>query len=155
MLPEKMLAWGKSRSCIRELAEYGAARKAEIGADKVFDFSIGNPSVPAPDCVNEAIAELIRGDSVAVHGYTTAAGLMSLRQRIADDMNTRFGTDVRPERIYVTCGAAAGLAVSLRALLMPGDEVLALAPFFPEYTVFTENAGGVLRAVQPRATGAT
>ena len=150
MLPEKMLAWGKSRSCIRELAEYGAVRKAEIGADNVFDFSIGNPSVPAPDCVNETIAELIRGDSVALHGYTTAAGLMSLRRRIADDMNSRFGTDVRPERIYVTCGAAAGLAVSLRALLLPGDEVIALAPFFPEYTVFTENAGGVLHTVQPR-----
>ena len=150
MLPEKMLAWGKNRSCIRELAEYGAARKAEIGAENVFDFSIGNPSIPAPDCVNEAIAELIRGDSVELHGYTTAAGLMSLRRRIADNMNAKFGTDVRPERIYVTCGAAAGLAVSLRAMLLPGDEVLALAPFFPEYTVFTENAGGVLRGVQPR-----
>lgn len=146
-----MLAWGKSRSCIRELAEYGAARKAEIGAENVFDFSIGNPSIPAPDCVNAAISELIKGDSVTLHGYTTAAGLMSLRQRIADDMNRRFGTDVRPERIYVTCGAAAGLAASLRAILLPGDEVAALAPFFPEYTVFTENAGGVLRAVQPES----
>ena len=150
MLPEKTLAWGKSRSCIRELAEYGAARKAEIGSGNVFDFSIGNPSVPAPDCVNEAIAELIKGDSVALHGYTTAAGLMSLRQKIAGDMNSRFGTDVRPERIYVTCGAAAGLAVSLRAILNPGDEAAALAPFFPEYTVFTEASGGRLVAVPPR-----
>ena len=150
MLPEKILAWGKSRSCIRELAEYGAERKAEIGAENVFDFSIGNPSIPAPDCVNDAIAELIRGDSVALHGYTTAAGLMSLRTKIADDMNEKFGTSVSSERIYVTCGAAAALAVSLRAVLLPGDEVAVLAPFFPEYRVFTEASGGELRTVLPR-----
>lgn len=150
MLPEKILAWGKSRSCIRELAEYGAVRKAQIGAENVFDFSIGNPSIPAPDCVNETIAELIRGDSISLHGYTTAAGLMSLRTRIADDMNAKFGTNVSPERIYVTCGAAAAIAISLRSVLLPGDEVVVLAPFFPEYRIFIEASGGVLKAAPPR-----
>ena len=150
MLPEKQLAWGLSRSCIRELAEYGAARKAEIGADKVFDFSIGNPSVPAPDCVNEAIAELIKGDSIALHGYTTAAGLMSLRQKLAEDLNKRFDIAAKPELMYVTCGAAASLTVSLNAILLPGDEVIVIAPFFPEYRVFTEGAGGKLVVVQPK-----
>ena len=150
MLPENTLSWGMARSCIRELAEYGWKRKEEIGAENVFDFSLGNPSIPAPEGVNAAIAELIRGDSVALHGYTTAAGLMSLRQKLADDLNARFGAGVDPNRIYVTCGAAAGLAVSLRALLLPGDEVVTLAPFFPEYRVFVEASGGELVPVQPR-----
>lgn len=149
MLPKDKLAWGMSRSCIRELAEYGARRKAEIGADKVYDFSLGNPNVPAPPCVNEAIAELIKEDSTAIHGYTTAAGIMPLRTRLAEDLNERFGTDIRPELIYVTCGAAASLTVSLNAVLLPGDEVIVNAPFFPEYRVFVEGAGGRLVTVQP------
>lgn len=148
MLPEKKLAWGLSRSCIRELAEYGARRKAEIGAENVYDFSLGNPNVPAPDCVNEAIAELIKGDSVKLHGYTTAAGLISLRTKIAEDLNARFDAHVDPNLIYVTCGAAAGLTVSLNAVLLPGDEVICFAPFFPEYRVFIEAAGGKLVIVQ-------
>ena len=150
-LPQDTLGWGKARSCIRELAEYGWKRKEEIGAENVFDFSLGNPSIPAPDCVNAAIADLIRGDSVALHGYTTAAGLMSLRKKLAEDLNARFGLDLDPNRFYVTCGAAAGLAISLRAVLLPGDEVVALAPFFPEYRVFVEASGGKLATVQPRS----
>ena len=150
MLPEKTLAWGKSRSCIRELSEYAARRKAEIGAENVFDFSLGNPSIPAPEGVNEAIAELLKGDSVALHGYTTAAGLASLREAIAEDLNKRFDAHMSAGRLYVTCGAAAGLAISLRAILLPGDEVVVLAPFFPEYRVFTEASGGSLKVVQPR-----
>lgn len=149
MLPEKTLAWGKSRSCIRELSEYAARRKAETGAENVFDFSLGNPSVPAPECVNETIAELVRGGG-DVHGYTTAAGLVSLRTAIADDLNARFDAHMSAGRLYVTCGAAAGLAISLRAVLLPGDEVVVLAPFFPEYRVFVEASGGVLKVVPPR-----
>ena len=149
-LPEKTLGWGRSRSCIRELMEYGVGRKAQIGADKVFDFSIGNPSVPAPDCVNAAIAELIGGDSVALHGYTTAAGLPSLREAIAKQLNARFGLNLTAAHLYVTCGAAASLAISLRAILFPGDEVMVMAPFFPEYRVFVEASGGVLVEVPPR-----
>ena len=147
MLPSNTLGWGTARSCIRELFEYGCARKAVIGEDKVYDFSIGNPSIPAPDCVNEAIAELIRGDSVALHGYTSAAGRPSLRKMIAEDMNSRYGTALDMSDIYVTCGAAAGLAASLRGVLLPGEEVIAIAPFFPEYRVFTEAAGGTLVSV--------
>ncbi|MGN1002542.1 MAG: pyridoxal phosphate-dependent aminotransferase [Oscillospiraceae bacterium] len=150
MLPEKTLGWGKSRSCIRELFEYGCRRKAEIGEDKVFDFSLGNPSIPAPPCVNQAIAELIQGDSVALHGYTSAPGLASLRAAIAGDMRARYGAELDPNLIYVTCGAAAGLASALKGLLLPGEKVLTFAPFFPEYRVFTEGAGGELRAVPPR-----
>lgn len=149
-LPEQTLAWGRSRSCIRELAEYAARRKAEIGAENVFDFSLGNPSVPAPDCVNEAIAELLTLDSVSLHGYTTAAGLLSLREAIAQNLNERFDARMSAYRLYVTCGAAAALAISLRAVLLPGDEVVVLAPFFPEYRVFAEASGGALKVVPPR-----
>lgn len=151
MLPENTLAWGRKRSCIRELMEYGARRKAEIGADKVFDFSIGNPSIPAPSCVNEAIAELIQGDSVALHGYTTAAGLVSLREKLAEDVNARCGTQLKANNFYVTCGAAASLTISLRAILLPGEEVVVPAPYFAEYRVFAEAAGGVFVPVAPRA----
>lgn len=150
MLPENTLAWGRASSCIRELAAFGAMRKKAIGADKVFDFSIGNPSVPAPDCVNDSIAELIKGDSLALHSYTPAAGLPSLREKIAEDLNLRFGLNVDGNNLYVTCGAAASIAISLKAILLDGEEVIAPAPFFPEYRVFTEACGGVLKSVAPR-----
>ena len=150
MLPEKTLGWGTSRSCIRELFEYGCRRKAEIGAENVFDYSLGNPSIPAPACVNEAIAELLTGDSVALHGYTSAVGLASLRDAIAKDMNGRYDAGIDANLIYVTCGAAAGLASALKGLLLPGEKVVTFAPFFPEYRVFTEGAGGELVSVPPR-----
>lgn len=151
MLPEKTLAWGQSRSCIRELAEYGAKRKAEIGAENVYDFSLGNPSVPAPPCVNRAVMDLVSDSSIPVHAYTTAAGLISLRKGLAEDLNKRFGLSISPELIYVTCGAAASLTISLRATLLPGDEVVVIAPFFPEYRVFVEGAGGKLIVVPAAA----
>ena len=165
MLPEKTLGWGLSRSCIRELAEYGAVRKKEIGADNVYDFSLGNPSVPSPAVVDQSILELIRaniaredakasgkplpseGFGGSIHGYTTAAGIPSLRQKIADDLNSSFGLHITPGLIYVTCGAAASLTISLKAVLLPDDEVIAIAPFFPEYRVFTEGQGGKLVVV--------
>ena len=149
-LPEKPLAWGRAKSCIRTLAAYGTVRKAEIGAENVFDFSLGNPSIPAPDCVNEAIAELIKGDSVELHGYTPANGLPSLRQALADDLNGRFGLGLTADNFYITCGAASSLSISLRAVLLPGEEVVVPAPHFPEYRVFTEANGGKLVTVQPR-----
>ena len=149
MLPEKSLAWGQSKSCIRELAAYGTARKAEIGKDKVFDFSIGNPSVPAPDCVAEAISALLKEDSLELHGYTPASGRMSFRTAIAEDLNRRYQAGVSADMIYVTCGAAAGLSSCTHGLLLPGEEAVTFAPFFPEYTVFTEAAGGKLVSVLP------
>lgn len=149
MLPDKSLAWGQSKSCIRELAAYGTARKAEIGKDKVFDFSIGNPSVPAPDCVAEAISALLKEDSLELHGYTPASGRMSFRTAIAEDLNRRYQAGVSADMIYVTCGAAAGLSSCTHGLLLPGEEAVTFAPFFPEYTVFTEAAGGRLVSVLP------
>ncbi len=149
MLPAKSLAWGQSKSCIRELAAYGSARKTEIGAENVFDFSIGNPSVPAPACVDKALRELLSGDSLAVHSYTAAVGLPGLRRAVAEDLRARCGVPFEPEMVYVTCGAAAGLASCARALMQPGEEAIAFAPFFPEYRVFVEGAGGVLVTVPP------
>lgn len=150
MLPENTLGWGQSRSCIRELFEYGLGRKALLGADKVYDFSLGNPNIPAPACVNESIRQLLETDPVELHGYTSAPGRPTLRKAIAADLNARWGTGLDMGDIYVTCGAAAGLAAALRGLLLPGEEVIAFAPFFPEYRVFTEASGGVLVPVPPR-----
>ena len=152
MLPEKSLAWGTSKSCIRELAAYGAVRKGEIGAENVFDFSLGNPSVPAPDCVEKALLDVIGSTpSVELHGYTPAAGLPSLRKTIAEDLNKRWNTELSAELIYVCCGAAAGLVSCTHGLLNPGQQAIAFAPFFPEYTVFTESAGAELVTVPPMA----
>ena len=142
---EKMVKLGQERSVIRELFEYGNARKREIGEENVFDFSLGNPSVPAPACVRREI-ELLLKDTPAelLHGYTSAPGLADVRAAVSDYINTQFGVPMSAEYVYMTCGAAASLTVSLNALLEEGDEVIVPAPFFPEYRVFIENAGGIL-----------
>ena len=147
MLSQEMLALGKKSSAIREIFEYSKKRKAEIGAENVFDFSLGNPSIPAPDCVEAEIRKLLTGDSVDLHGYTSAAGDLQTRQVIARNIHRRFGFPAQAELIYMTCGAAASLTVSLKAMIQPGDEVLLLAPYFPEYKVFAENAGAKVRVV--------
>ena len=148
MINQKMLGLGTKRSAIRELFEYGKQRKAEIGADKVFDFSIGNPSVPAPEALTEALKDLIANtDPVALHGYTSAQGDAAVRAAVAEAEEARSGCDVDPNLIYMTCGAAASLTVSLHAIVNPGDEVIVLAPYFPEYRVFAEKAGVILREV--------
>lgn len=149
MINQTNVNYGKTRSVIRELFEYGKKRKAEIGAENVFDFSLGNPSVPAPDEVREELVKLItQTDPVALHGYTSAQGDFSVRKAIADDLNARFKTELNADCIYMTCGAAASLCITLNALLNAGDEVITFAPFFPEYAVFTAHAGGVLKAVE-------
>lgn len=143
MINQKNVKLGTVRSCIRELFEYGKRRKAEIGEENVFDFSIGNPSVPAPPEVGAAIKELVdKTDPVALHGYTSAQGDYSVRKTLADYTNSRFKTRLDADCFYMTCGAAASLTITLSALLNDGDEVLTFAPFFPEYRVFTEQAGG-------------
>lgn len=148
MLNQKNVNLGKVRSSIRELFEYGKQRKAEIGEQNVFDFSLGNPSVPAPAEVKEALKDIIENtDPVALHGYTSAQGDYSVRKTLADYINARFKTELSADCIYMTCGAAASLAITLNALLNEGDEVITIAPYFPEYKVFTENAGGKLIAV--------
>ena len=144
MLNEKMLALGSKRSIIREIFEYCKTRAAEIGPDKVFDFSIGNPSVPPPPAVEETLASLLANEnSLALHGYTSAQGDAGTRAAVADSIRRRFGVEITPDHIYMTCGAAASLTVSLKALLNPGEECILFAPFFTEYRVFVENAGGV------------
>ena len=143
MNTEKMKSLGKKRSVIRELFEYGNKRKAEIGAENVFDFSIGNPSIPAPEEVNKELCRILCEENpVAVHGYTSAPGDLFARKAVAENLNERFGTSFGPEHLYLTCGAAASLTVSLSATVNEGEEVILFAPFFPEYTVFVENAGG-------------
>ena len=149
MLNEKNVQLGKVRSSIRELFEYGKKRKAEIGEDNVFDFSIGNPSVPAPEKVKDALIEILNTyDPVLLHGYTSAQGDYSVRKTLADYINSRFGTGINADCLYLTCGAAASLTIVLNAILNEGDEIITPAPFFPEYRVFTQNAGGKFISVK-------
>ena len=139
----RMRELGEKRSVIRELFEYGNKRKAEIGPENVFDFSIGNPSVPAPKEFSDELCRMLAEESpLALHSYTSAPGDFSARKSIADDLNERFGTSFGPENLYMTCGAAASLTISLSAVVGDGEEVILFAPFFPEYTVFVETAGG-------------
>ena len=150
MVSEKMLALGESRSVIRDISEFADARRQEIGAENVFDFSIGNPSVPAPGRVDETLRSLLDSvDSITLHSYTPAPGLMKARMAAARQESLRAGFDIPAGSIYLTCGAAASLAISLRALVCPGDKIALLAPYFPEYKVFVENAGAEAVVVPP------
>ena len=148
---KEMYGLGTKSSVIRELFEFGKKRKAEVGEENVYDFSLGNPSIPAPEAVTKAyIKMLTEKDPVALHGYTSAQGDMEVRGKIAASITRRFGCNAAPELIYMTCGAAASLTVSLKAMVNEGDEVIVLAPYFPEYKVFAENAGARLRVVKCR-----
>lgn len=139
---EKMYALGSKRSEIRELFEYGKKRIAEVGAENVYDFSLGNPSVPAPECVKEALTDLVcNTDPVAIHGYTSAQGDVNVRQACADYITKTHGTECSANDFYMTCGAAASLTISLSALANDGDETIILAPYFPEYKVFVAQSG--------------
>ncbi len=150
MINDKAYALGAKRSCIRELFEYGRARSAVAGADKVYDFSLGNPCIPAPKEINETVAALFRDtDSLALHGYTTAVGDFATRKAIADDLNSRYAADARPEELFITCGAAPGLCAVFGALSVPNGEIIAIAPHFPEYRPFAENAGLQFRVIAP------
>ena len=149
---KKMYGLGSCRSIIREIFEYSKKRAAEIGAEKVFDFSLGNPSVPAPKEVNDTIRSLIDTESsTALHGYTSAQGDASVRATVAEKIKRDFGVDISPDLIYMTCGAAASLSICLRALVEDGagDECIVFAPFFTEYRVFVENAGATLVISKP------
>ncbi|MBR4071335.1 MAG: pyridoxal phosphate-dependent aminotransferase [Clostridia bacterium] len=151
MISEKMWELGTKSSVIREIFEYGKKRKAEIGAENVFDFSLGNPSIPAPAKVKETYLKLIsEADPIMLHGYTSAAGDLGVRSKIAEHISNKFGCVAVATDIYMTCGAAAALMVTLRAIVNAGDEVVVLAPFFPEYTVFIESAGAEQRIVKCR-----
>ena len=143
MTSKEMYALGSQASVIRDLFAYGQEQAAVVGKENVFDFSIGNPTVPAPACVRKAIEDILRErESAAIHGYTAAAGDGAVRQGLADFMNKTYGADVRADNFYMTCGAAASLVISLKAIVEDAsDEIILVAPFFPEYTVFVQNAG--------------
>ena len=148
MISNEMLQLGTKRSVIREIFEYGKIRAGEIGADNVYDFSLGNPNVPAPECVKEALLELLNANnSNVLHSYTSAQGDAGVRKTIADSINERFGTHVTANHIYMTVGAAASICICAKALTMPGDEFITFAPFFPEYRVFVESVGAKLKVV--------
>lgn len=149
MVNKIMQKLGEERSVIRELFEYGNARKQQIGAENVYDFSLGNPNVPAPDCVQETALRLLQETpSEILHGYTSAAGAPEARQAVAHYIRRAFGVPMRPEYVYMTCGASASLTITLNALCEEGDEFVIVAPYFPEYTVFIKSAGGKPVAVQ-------
>ena len=148
MINKNMYALGANRSCIRELFEYGRQRATIVGAENVFDYSLGNPSIPAPAGVNEAIAAVIAEmPSLAVHGYTSAPGDLGLRQAVADDLNERYNAGVRANDLFIGCGAAPELVSVIRALAVENSEFIAVAPFFPEYRPFVESSGGRLVVV--------
>lgn len=133
--------YGSAKSSIREIAAYGAARKAEIGVERVFDFSLGNPSIPAPEAVRASIERNVRLPPTQLHSYTPAAGLPFVRQAVADSLNRRFSTSYQVGDLYLTCGAAASMSITLHAIVNPGDEVIVMAPYFPEYRVWIEASG--------------
>lgn len=138
---EKSYAYGAQKSSIREIAAYGSARKAQIGAENVFDFSLGNPSIPAPESVRASIARALELPPTQLHGYTPAPGLPAAREAVAASLNRRFGTSYAAGDVYLTCGAAASLSITFHAIVNPGDEVIVIAPYFPEYRVWIETAG--------------
>lgn len=142
MINEAMYAYGAASSKIREIFTYACERKAQIGADKVFDFSLGNPSIPAPEAVRASIERsLAELAPEQLHGYTPAPGLPEARAAVAASLNRRFGTGYAASDVFMTVGAAASISCTLHAVTSPGDEVMVVAPYFPEYKVWIEACG--------------
>lgn len=149
MISEECYELGSKSSIIREIFSFGLMRKAQVGVDNVYDFSLGNPSIPAPESVKKAILDLMEQPPEEIHAYSPAPGDASVRRTIAQSLNQRFGESFTAENIYMTCGAAASLNICIKALGNPGDEFITFAPFFPEYRCWVEGIGAVLQAVQP------
>ena len=148
MINQTAYGLGANRSVIRDLFEYGRGRAALVGEENVFDFSLGNPSIPSPAQVNETIRQVLADtDSLVVHGYTSAVGDYATRKAIADDLNARYNAGAEPEDFFIGCGAAPELVAVLKALAVPGGEVLTVAPYFPEYKPFAEGAGLTFKVV--------
>ena len=151
MVSEKMYELGTKKSTIRTIFEFGRQRAAELGEDSVFDFSLGNPNVPAPAFVKQAILDVLEDMTpTEIHGYTVAPGAPAVRETLARSLNERFGTGFSGRNLFLTAGAAAAITITFKALAEPGDEFLALAPFFPEYRCFVESVGAALTVVPPR-----
>ena len=150
MINEKLFAYGKHTSVIRELYEYGLERKEKIGKENVFDFTLGNPSVPSPKEVNEGIIDLVKNmDSVELHGYTPAKGDKKVRFAVADYLQKTYGADITGDHVYICMGAAACLSITMTALINPGEELIIFAPYYPEYRVFSNTARPKIVEVQP------
>lgn len=143
MVSKNMLSLGTTRSCIRELFEYGLNQAAVVGPENVFDYSLGNPSIPAPKEVNDSIIDIVNNENtLLVHGYTSAPGYNGVRDAVAKDLAERFGMDIKGGNLFFTCGAAPALCSVLKALNINSEtEIMAVAPFFPEYRPFTESSG--------------
>lgn len=150
MIAEKMKPFVQNNSAIRMMFEEGNRLRAKYGADKVYDFSLGNPSVPAPDCVREAIIDLANNEEPTVlHGYMSNAGFEDVRETIAQSLNRRFGTSFSAHNLIMTVGAASGLNVILKTILNPGEEVIVFAPYFLEYGAYVRNYDGQLVEISP------
>ena len=153
MIAEKMKPYVKNNSAIRMMFEEGNRLRGIYGAENVFDFSLGNPSVPAPDCVRQAIIELVNDtDPTVLHGYMSNAGFEDVRQTIADSLNRRFGTAFAAKNLIMTVGAASGLNVAFKTILNPGEEVIVFAPYFLEYGAYVKNYDGKLVEISPDTT---
>ena len=150
MVNQNAYQLGANRSCIRDLFEYGRQRAAVVGEEQVYDYSLGNPSIPSPAQVDQAIRQiLLDTPTLQVHGYTSAVGDLATRQAIADDLNRRYNAGCRAEDFFIGCGAAPELVAVFRALAVPGGELLVIAPYFPEYKPFAEEAGLTFKVVPP------
>ena len=150
MISEKMKPYVKNNSAIRTMFEEGNRLRGIYGPENVFDFSLGNPSVPAPECVKEAILELVQEENpLVLHGYMSNAGFEDVRQAIADSLNRRFGTSFGARNLIMTVGAASGLNIVLKAITNPGEEVIVFAPYFLEYGAYVRNYDGVLVEITP------
>ena len=148
MISKKYSAMLNNTSIIREFAQYASKRAAEIGAENVFNYTIGNPSVPTTDDFNKGLIDLIQNeDSLALHGYSPTLTIYSVRKAVADSLNHRFGMEYIPEDIFMTSGAAGALAHAIRCVTEPGDEVITFAPYFPEYVPYVDGTGAVLKVV--------
>lgn len=141
MTNERMYGLGNEPSAIRELFAYGLKRKAEVGAENVYDFSLGNPSVPAPDKVKETVLALMEKPADVLHAYSPAAGIPEVRETIATSIRRRFDVPAKAAHVYMTVGAAASVTLTLSAVTQPGEEVVVVSPYFPEYKVWIETAG--------------
>lgn len=150
MIAEEYKRMLGKKSVIRELSEYAAERAKKVGYENVFDYSLGNPSVPVPQAFTDRLVELATSDHpLAVHGYSPSLGIPSVREKIAASLKRRFGMDYRAEHIFMTSGAAGAIAHALRAVTVPGDEVITFAPYFPEYQPYVGHTGAVLKIVPP------
>ena len=150
MINQAAYALGSNRSCIRELFEYGRQRAAIVGPENIYDYSLGNPSIPSPKEVNDTIRQVLADtDPLLVHGYTSSIGDLATRQAIADDLNSRYGANVRPEELFLGTGAAPELVAVFQALAVENAQILAIAPYFPEYRPFAQVAGLDFRVVAP------